>query len=377
MRKAPRHVLLDGYYGMGNAGDDAFCVVAANRLGVRSSVAVLGRPLLMPRGSAGLEPVLRNEPRYGGEQRLQSFLSAMRAGDIVHVGGSTMQSVNTHMRDQMVAARIGGTRLHAVAVSVGPFSTEEQRGIARFLDRFDTISVRDGASFDRIEALGLRAIRAFDVAVLLPDLLSGFGPGAEESATPVLGVSVCGYERFGRAGQPADESRRNLQLLTIVRRIAKETGASVRLIVLNRHPVWGDRPTCEWFRDRLDSIRQVEVVDYGGDLAETLTSISGCSLLIGMRLHSVIFAYALQRPFAIVAYHPKCADFAAEVDLPAHLTLPRTDIDPGVAGILMGAMSDTIGNSAALPIAVAKQRAELAFEALPWLGNRPSKAMND
>lgn len=40
-----------------------------------------------------------------------------------------------------------------------------------------------------------------------------------------------------------------------------------------------------------------------------VTELSKCNFILGTRLHAGIIAYALNIPFMLVEYHPKCTEF--------------------------------------------------------------------
>ena len=367
-------VLLDGYYGMGNAGDDAFCIISAAMAktawpGVRAGV--LARPGLMPRLTDSLEPVLPARPRLRGQHRIQNILFAARSSHVAHIGGSTFFQRSRHAADQALLADLGLTRLHAVGVSIGPFArTEEATHIRDFLARFETISVRDLTSMEALSDLGLesRAVQAFDVAVLISEV-PGLNVNYAEDRPgdgPILGLSVCGFEKLLSAGPPEDEQLRNEQLIALLRKVAHSVNPIFRLIVFNGHATWGDRPLVNWFASQLGDFARVEVVDYTGDLGETLSALRGCDALLGMRLHSAIFSYALGIPFGMVAYHQKCSDFARYVGLPEDLLLPRVDINSDSADVVTRLLTDPQSLRATFPLTDALRAARSAYEQLPW-----------
>src|SRR5581483_2579472 len=94
--------VLDGYYGQHNAGDDAFCFVAsacAPTVWPGRKVAYLATELPeLPRPGVAL---LAHSSRPKGRRRATAVLSALRAGHVVHVGGSTLRRMNRHRQDQL------------------------------------------------------------------------------------------------------------------------------------------------------------------------------------------------------------------------------------------------------------------------------------
>lgn len=305
--------VLDGYYGQRNAGDDAFCFVAsaqAPAVWPGRTLAYLATELPeLPHPGVAL---LANSARPKGRRRVIAVLSALRAGHVVHVGGSTFRQMNRHRRDQQFAARTGRIRLEAVGVSIGPFrSTRDESAIGRFLRYFEFISVRDYASFDRAVSLGVpreRLRAAGDVAILLPTLSAPAPPKDEGRRRPLLAVSVCRFESLG-GGDPEVERIRNIRLAGVLRKVAAQTGAQLRFVVMNSHSVRGDLPLAAAMAENLAEVTSVEVITHSQDVLATYEAIATADCLFGMRLHSLVFAYAAGIPFVSIGYHPKCSDF--------------------------------------------------------------------
>ncbi len=318
-------VLLDGYYGRRNAGDDAFCWVAV-RLSAelwpgREVVLMADRTPALP---APVRTALGGGRAVRGARRLQAVTAVGRAERVVHVGGSTFRRVNTHGRDQDRAARLLGRERHAVGVSVGPFrSAADEREVARVLGGYASISVRDEPSYDRAVALGITTptTRAADVAILLPALLEPV-PGRSETETPVVAVSLAPFESLGE-GAPSDEVVRRERLAALLRRAHDQVRFTVRLVSLNASAARGDGAELQRLGSMLDGIAS-EYVPYEDDPVATYRAVESADALVGMRLHASIFAFAAGVPFLTIDYHPKCAEFAAWAQAPAGAVLGPT-----------------------------------------------------
>ncbi len=364
-------VTLDGYFGMGNAGDDAFCAVtAAVARGhwTDKTVGVLAPQGSLPAHVDHLPAVLPGRPKFRGHTRLTSAKAVIQSGDVLHVGGSTLSKMNRHFSDQQLLSRMGLVRLHAAAVGIGPFATTNDGAqIKSFLEQFETVSVRDNASMDRLEELGLgdRAIRVNDIAVLVPELFDIPVSTHPEGEPPLLAVSACSFEKLYGTNNEADEDQRNRELVSLLRDVVDRTGARVRFIIFNSHPRWGDEATCAMLAAQLSDKTEVTVEPYAGDILQVFSSLSECDGLIGMRLHSAIFAHSIGVPFSVVSYHKKCSDFAADVGLADQLVLPRVGIAPDSVDAIVD-MLDPTRTTAAPDTAEMTSGAWKAFEHLPW-----------
>jgi polysaccharide pyruvyl transferase WcaK-like protein len=109
---------------------------------------------------------------------------------------------------------------------------------------------------------------------------------------------------------------------------------------LNGHPRWGDTDLGQGMAGVLPGER-VEVVHYTSDTASMAGSIQSCSAVLAMRLHAGVLAFSGSIPFAQIAYHEKCADFAKDIDLPEQAVIPSvprssTDLSNRLDALLRG-----------------------------------------
>lgn len=357
-------MVFDGYYGMRNTGDDAFCVVAADVARSRwnaHTLSFLAPQSVLPPLPGPVRGIFPEPPRFRGHGRLGPLPAMLRARNVVHVGGSTFMKPLTRHRDQTRLARVGLLNLHAVGVSIGPFKdAANARVVERSLRLFRTVSVRDAASAQRLADMGssIKVTRAFDVAVLLGRSPYAVGLESSNRSRPILGVSLCAHEakRGGDAGQ---EERRFVRTAALVGEVVRKTQASVRVLVFNDHPHWGDAALSERFVDLVAG--DVEVVPRSPDPAVMLAEVAACDAVLATRLHTAVFAFASGVPFGIVAYQQKGRDFAAEVRLPDELVFPADGPDPSdgsrtIVGLVEGAVPDDL-----LPVEEARARANSAF----------------
>jgi polysaccharide pyruvyl transferase WcaK-like protein len=377
-----REIVFDGYYGRRNTGDDAFCVVAADvahrRWGYQR-VAFVGPHSDLPALPVPARGLFPDPPRFRGHGRFAPVPAMLRSRRVVHVGGSTLTHRLTRQRDEARLARAGLVELHAVGVSIGPFANREDgREVAATLRRFASVSVRDTASLERAAEIGLagRVTSGFDVAVLLPRVLATPDRSdrpPDDTRPPVLGVSVCPDESL-RGGDAARDRRRQASVRDLVAAVAERTGATVRILVFNDHPRWGDSDVSWQLAAALDGVSTVEQVHRSRDVRHLLDAVASCDAVVGTRLHSAIFAYACGVPFALVAYQRKCDDFAAEVGLPDPLVFPAHGPDPADVDTV-AALLDSPGADlrARLTVDEARDRADAAFPDLPAANPRTTR----
>jgi polysaccharide pyruvyl transferase WcaK-like protein len=366
-------VVLAGHYGMRSTGDDVFSALGvewAARCWASDEISITANMAGLP---ALPEPVRVLHPRrqrIAGQQRLAVMVGLARAGRVVHVGGSTFFQRQRSHDDGLRLARAGLLRQWAVGISVGPFREGHGPAVAAYLRRFDHIGVRDAASVARLAEVApdLPVIRGFDPAVLLttsrwwrawvPDEQAMTWSRPSSHDAPVLGVSVCRWETF-QGGDTAGEGGRLESVVDLVSALVRRTGCTVRLLTLNGHPRSGDHEITSAVAGRLADVTRVEVVGYQPDARRMLAAVQGCRLVIGLRLHASILAYASGVPFVVVPYHQKAIDFAADIGLPPELLL--ADDPAATAAAAEDRMSGVVSSAPAMPVEEARALAQGAI----------------
>lgn len=233
---------------------------------------------------------------------------------LISGGGSLVQDVTSarsalYYLGTMLAASARGVPVAAVGQGIGPITRGWVRRIAAAaFNRAQAISVRDSESVRTLTNLGVTVPvhRGADLAFLAP-------PSTPQRARAVLAASgitgeggVLGVVLRPWAGL-LDVSR----IGAAIRRFAAGRDLRVAVLLFDR------------LRDRTISRRLAQATDGRVVEAENpadLLAVVGCtSLLLGVRLHGLIFAAAQAVPAVGLAYDPKVAAFMAEAGLPAAL----------------------------------------------------------
>ncbi len=176
--------------------------------------------------------------------------------------------------------------------------------VAKAFNRTDAISVRDQDSAALLREIGVtRDVRVCaDPSFLVePDLDSAdtIIRGAGLSADGTVGVSLRPWP--GHDDWLAGAAR-------TVTDVCREIGAQPVFIPMQE-------PEDAAFGEGAVTL------SHGGDPRVAKGLIARCSMIVGMRLHSLIFAAAAAVPFVPIIYDPKVASFASEM---------------GVAGVEIG-----------------------------------------
>jgi polysaccharide pyruvyl transferase CsaB len=301
-------VLLSGYYGFGNAGDEAVlqCLVSAlaEAWPELHPVALSADPADTER-QHGLRAVSRWRPDV--------FLREVRQADLFLSGGGSLFQDATSARSlcyylaQLELARAVGTRTAVAFQGLGPLRRLTARvAVTAVLQDTSAILWRDPDSAQLARSLGILApptLVAADPAVLLDPaspaeadaLLKRLGV---PSGSLLLGVSLRECAGFA-ATMPA--------LAAALAEAARRFGTQILLMPLYRDL---DRGICRSVQERLGSSAHTVSEDLSP--TEWVTLISRCRAVVSVRLHALIFATAAGVPALGLEYDPKVTAFLTE-----------------------------------------------------------------
>ena len=287
-------VLVSGYYGFGNTGDEAIA------LAITRELKKLGHtPVLLSQTPAetarlyGCQSVARMKPA--------ALLPALVGANMVLSGGGGLLQDKTSRRTlsyYLAVIRLGrllGKRVVVFNQSIGPLSASGGKQVVAACAGLRLI-VRDRGSLDTLRNLGLRGELGGDPALLLE-------PSAGLTRDPHRVIIA-----------PRGDVTESLPAL---RRTVKRLRAQGRRVVaLSFMPDHDDAAAKSLDADELLSTRDPQVA---------LDAIAGSGFVIGVRLHALILAAAAGVPFCGVAYDPKISGFCHDAGAPIHSTKPDVD----------------------------------------------------
>ncbi len=295
-------IALSGYYGFGNAGDEA--VLDATIAGLRRRVLDV-EPVVLSAEPEATEAAHAVEaaPRWP----LASVRRTLAGCDLLLSGGGTLLQDATSLRSLYYyvavtrTARRVGTPYGIYAQGIGPLNSWlGRRWAGSCLRHASGITVRDPDSAQLAAQLGVPGIsveHCADPALLLePECTERTDEvlARVPSGTPLVGLVV---RRWPGGGLAADA-------LAEVGRAAREKwGAAVLVIPFQRPDDLGtsaglsqDVPESVFVPDELTP-------------AEVMQVIGQMDLIVAMRLHALIFAAARAVPAVGVSYDPKVESF--------------------------------------------------------------------
>ena len=279
------NVVVSGYYGFGNTGDEAIALAITRELKKQGHTPVLLSDT--PQETArlyGCQSAARMQP-------LAVLRAVGGAGLVLSGGGGLLQDKTssrtlTYYLGVIRMARLLRKPVFVFNQSVGPLSEAGREQVRRGLRGAQAV-VRDRGSQELLGQLGVPARLGGDPALLLRP-----SAGVERDAATVVIA-------------PRGDVTETLAPLREVTALLRSRGR--RVIALSFMPEQDDEAARALGADEVLSTRDPQVA---------LDTIAGSGFVVGVRLHALILAAAAGVPFAGVAYDPKVQGFCDDAGAP-------------------------------------------------------------
>lgn len=306
--KTNRRIVISGYYGYDNLGDEAVLQSIVQALRVEDpnvEIVVLSA-----------NPAVTAE-RYGVEAcnrwKLPQIFSALRSADLlISGGGSLLQDVTSQMTIPYYLGIVGmartlGKKVAFYAQGVGPIQGGFGQRLTKLIgNRVQLITVRDEESYELLKRLGVKRPRMevmVDPVVSLKPVKPKT-PEFQEIARLKERCRAEGRPLIGIAPRPWKDLQAFQQALTeTAGRLQKEENAEILLIPMYAQQ---DLAFCEEMAAHLPG---VHVMRGEYNPAELLALFQELDFMIGIRLHALIIAAVAYVPMVGITYDPKIDAF--------------------------------------------------------------------
>ncbi len=314
----PERILIAGYYGRRNAGDEA--ILAGMLADLRSERPDLGFTVVSGDPEAtrrlhGVEAVPWSD--------LEGLIEAVRAASLVLVGGGGLfhdywgvdpSSVLTSRQAgiaeygaPLVLARLLGKPCALYGVGVGPLRTREGRELTQQLVALaDGVTVRDEASREVLASIGCDTARVevtADPAFGLPEtpLREDLEAFLATLPRPILGVSL---RHWSIGVSQADWESAVGKALDLV---LAGVGGTTLFVPLQDGTieVEDDVSVCRSVMAQMGRAGEACLAPSDLDPLQRFQLLEHCDLVVGMRLHAVLAAVRGGVPCVGLAYDPK------------------------------------------------------------------------
>ena len=305
-----KKVLISGYYGFGNTGDEAIL----ETLSIQFSKAGIGVQVLSANPA-------KTQELYGIKAykrfNLSDIIKAIKnCHALISGGGSLFQDVTSSMSlyyylGIVKIAEMLGKKVHVFSQGVGPIKKEcNRRMFTNIINKVETISVRDEISFEELKILKVDKpdlMRTTDPAFMLQ-------PAPEVSGIKILekaGVNFSGKLIVGIAARNWSSNKDSVsQIAETADQIIEEFDANVVLFPFH-YPE--DLDFANRIAEKMRNKPCVLKEEYKP--SEIMAAIGLMNINIGVRLHALILSVCMGVPVIGISYDPKIDGFLKTIGL--------------------------------------------------------------
>lgn len=313
-------VLISGYYGFDNLGDEAILESIVQWFGTRDDV----HPVVLSADPNGTSEA------YGvdsiGRANLWKILTRLGGAPVILQGGGGLLQDKTSTRSLMyylgimLLGFISGRRVVAFGQGIGPLEGEfAPLFVGEFLSQCDLVCVRDFKSF----AFCQQRLPVSAPLKLMADTALLLDPADSDTVEDIFL-----QENIDLVGKPlvafcVRGSVRNRHQITAIARaidlVNSEIGGGVALLPFH-HP--DDVEYAGLIMGMVKDKDSVAILKGKYPPREVLGLTGKFDLVVGMRLHSLIFAANQGVPFVAMSYDPKIDEFVGEFGMRPAVHVP-------------------------------------------------------
>lgn len=322
--------LISGYYGEGNAGDEAILAGILQEVGRQDPQADFAVLSFDPADTAARHHVAASSTSLRDPQRLASLI---RGSDVVLSGGGSLLHEADfevfgrsflfregklrpipYFLSVVLAARVLGRPVMWYAQGLGPLHTRAAREAVRLAaSASQVVCWRDREAAELASSLGVRAA----VQAVVPDPAYALQPDNAEAAESVLRQQAPAWHAgAGRAGYLGICPRPWLErsgfqdhLVRALAQVARETGLGILFLPFQERT---DGPLCQKLASRPDFAGRAAALHNVDEPRLLLALLGRARAAVTMRLHAGILAAAAGTPCVPLVYDPKVYSFAKQ-----------------------------------------------------------------
>ena len=315
-----KKIVFSGYYGFGNAGDEAMLAAIIQVTKQRHTDCAITVISGNPRDTA-----VRHQVAAVYIFDMLAIIKVLCGADLlISGGGSLLQNVTSSRSIYYYIAVLALGRMLAKKVmlygqGIGPVKGRFAKALMRYVvNKADYITVRDEGSFYELREIGV------------------WRPPVEITADAVLGMERCetatGRKLLLKTGLTMQRpivaiAPRRWGSGNYFKAFAEAADTlietrNVDILFLPLH-VPSDNKVCDEFMQLMRN--KAYIFDGNCDASGFMSILGNCELLIGVRLHALIFAAIMQIPVVGISYDPKIDRFMRSLGLNCHARLRELD----------------------------------------------------
>lgn len=301
-------VLISGYYGFDNAGDEAvlYAIVKALReANTNIEITVLSNQPEKTSEQLGIEAVDR--------WNILNVIKSVKNCDVfISGGGSLLQDITSknsilYYLGLIKLAKIMRKKVMIYAQGVGPITIKRNRSLTRkILNKVDVITVRDLDSRMQLMQLGV-----YREVLVCSDPVMGISADAINAEDGKRLLQESGLQDFNKpiVMVAARNWNGEEKLYTEVASYCEDLIQKDWQVVFLPFHYPSDVEAGEKIAAKIQNKDSVVVLNDNYTPLETMAILKNGELILGMRLHSLIMGAALQKPLIALSYDPKVSSF--------------------------------------------------------------------
>ncbi|KJS81351.1 MAG: hypothetical protein JM58_17140 [Peptococcaceae bacterium BICA1-8] len=307
-----KRVVISGYYGFNNAGDEAvlYSIISSlKKQSVDIEITVLSNN---PEQTAKLYNV-----QAINRWKLTNILKAIKNSDLlISGGGSLLQDVTSkngilYYLGVIFFAKLLRTPVLVYSQGIGPVKMKRNRRLTAFiLNMVNSITVRDESSKKDLEEMGVKK----DIVVSADPVL-GFSPEEIkiEKGWELLervGVNINDGKILGISVRPWNTAGANFTAIAEAcdRLVAKDW----QIVFIPMHfpeDIQASREVVNQMKEKAFLLKENYLP------SEVFSIYKAVDVVLGMRLHALIMAAVVEKPLVAISYDPKVNRFMDLLDI--------------------------------------------------------------
>jgi len=326
VRRKKHRVVMSGYYGFSNAGDDAILESirsAVERVSDQVELTVLSKDPEQTRKQYGLAAVSRFN--------FIKVYSALKKSDVLLSGGGSLLQDTTSTRSLyyylsvMKLAGWLGKPVMLYANGIGPVKKPGNRDkVRRAVERAALVTLRDHSSERELRAMG---VKRQDLKVTADPVFHLDSAGEARGEALLRAAGLPAGKPFAavsvRDWPAAREFPRELaRLCDHLRRVH---GLEILFLMMQPGVDWETTALVRQYMEEPSFLLEEPCAP-----REMMAVLGKAKLCLAMRLHTLIFAARMAVPSLGLIYDPKVESYLAELELPAAGHVERFDAQEAI-----------------------------------------------
>ncbi len=331
-----KKILISGYYGFGNIGDEAILqamVVELNKRAGVEDITVLSNTPTQTELEIGVKAVNRSS--------ISQVVKSIKDCEVlISGGGSLLQDGTSRISIYYYlfiyfVAMILKKKIIIFSHGIGPVNKKMNKKLIKFVfNRVSSISVRDEESKEELIGYGVGA-KSIDVTA--DPVISYTKKGAELGVETLSSYDENYDPKLPSIGMALKSSKKTCiksDIVKVIKTLKEKQPCNIILLPFH-------------YSEDLSLIQEIKVLsgeriivaDKRHSVDEMFSMIESLDVLIGVRLHALIFAAVVNTPVVGISYDPKIDAFLKSVDENVSCTIDQLNVEGIIEKI-----EDIVGN---------------------------------